>query len=749
MEVVGYTDRWSVQPGQMLRFMVSCEQPRYHARLLRLIHGDDNPSGPGFKARNVPSTIDGDYRGRRQSIRKGSYIEVPHHPRLHVSGAFTLLAWIYPTTPGGGTQGLLTKWSPAARAGYGLYLDGDNGLTLRLGDGNGEPVWLRAGLAMHPLAWYFVAATFDAGSGLARLFQLPQRGFPNDGSERTQEHRSSAGPPGPNDLPLLLAASWDTADGEVAPAAFFNGKIERPRLLARALEPEQIHHLYRDRTTSVPHDAVLADWDFSLDIASTHVRDTALGGLHGTAVNTPARAVTGHNWSGDHTDFRAARNHYGAIHFHDDDLEDAHWQEDFHLRLPEDLPSGVYAAHLTTQGGEDYVPFFVRPRLGRATAPIAFLVPTISYLAYADEHVLTSESAMIADEAATAGTLPYPSQPQDHYIVDQGLHSLYDRHGDLSGVCYASRLRPLANIRPKYRMPLLNNRQGAPHQLSADLHVIDWLDHVGHAVDVLTDEDLHHEGAPLLEPYSVLITGTHPEYYSDRMLDALERYLHRGGRLIYLGGNGFYWVTSIDPERPHVIEVRRWGGSRAWEAAPGERHHSTTGEQGGLWRDRGRAPQRLVGVGFTAQGVDRGRPYQRRPGSLDPRVAFIFEGVGEDELIGDLPSLVQEHGAAGFEIDRLDYRLGTPRNALLLATATGFSDVYQHVVEEILSVDSRHGGTQSKRVRSDLVYFEYPNGGRVFSVGSIAWASALSYNNYDNTVARITENVLRAFAAAK
>ena len=46
-----------------------------------------------------------------------------------------------------------------------------------------------------------------------------------------------------------------------------------------------------------------------------------------------------------------------------------------------------------------------------------------------------------------------------------------------------------------------------------------------------------------------------------------------------------------------------------------------------------------------------------------------------------------------------------------------------------------------------MVYCEGPNGGTVFSVGSISWCSCLSYRGGDNNVSRVTENVLRAFAA--
>ncbi len=404
------------------------------------------------------------------------------------------------------------------------------------------------------------------------------------------------------------------------------------------------------------------------------------------------------------------------------------------MTIPTQLKSGVYAARLRAGDGEDYVPFVVRPKKGAPTARAVFLMPTNSYLAYANEQ-LKLPYRLAPNQQRGAVT------PEDEYSAKYGLVSLYDHHTDGSGVCYSSRLRPIMNFRPKYHMRIL----GCPHQLAADLHLIDWLEAKGHDYDVLTDEDLHHEGFDLLAPYKVVLTGSHPEYWTETMLSAVESYLQNGGRLMYLGGNGFYWVTAIDPQRPYIVEVRRWGGIRAWDANPGEYYLSTTGELGGLWRYRGRAPQRIAGVGFTAQGFDNNRPYQRQPDSFDPRAAFIFAGIGKDELIGDFPSLVLNHGAAGFELDRADVALGTPPHALVLASSSDYSDSYQHVVEEVLISDSRQGGTVNPLVRADMVYFECPNGGAVFSTGSIAWCGSLSYNNYDNNVSRVTDNVLRQF----
>ena len=143
------------------------------------------------------------------------------------------------------------------------------------------------------------------------------------------------------------------------------------------------------------------------------------------------------------------------------------------------------------------------------------------------------------------------------------------------------------------------------------------------------------------------------------MLDGLESYQADGGRLMYLGGNRFYWITSFDPQRPHIVEVRRWRGTRTWEAKPGECYHSTTGEMGGLWRFRGRAPQKIVGVGFTSQGGGENRPYKRQPDSFDPRAAFIKNLERFDEASDNFFGCRVPSRSA--QITRRIARLGMPR----------------------------------------------------------------------------------------
>ena len=119
--------------------------------------------------------------------------------------------------------------------------------------------------------------------------------------------------------------------------------------------------------------------------------------------------------------------------------------------------------------------------------------------------------------------------------------------------------------------------------------------------------------------------------------------------------------------------------------------------------------------------------------------------MGADEPIGDFGLVLG--GAGGLEVDRVDEALGTPPHALVLATSNGFSDIYQHAVEEIVSMNPGQGGAENPLVRADMVYMEGPNGGAVFSVGSISWCGSLSHNGYDNNVSRITGNVLRRFSS--
>ena len=128
--------------------------------------------------------------------------------------------------------------------------------------------------------------------------------------------------------------------------------------------------------------------------------------------------------------------------------------------------------------------------------------------------------------------------------------------------------------------------------------------------------------------------------------------------------------------------------------------------------------------------------------SFDPRAAFIFDGIGRDEKIGDFGVL---GGAAGYELDAADLELGTPAHALVLARSVEHTNVYLLTPEELLAGFPGADAIEHPKVRGELVFFETQNGGAVFSTGSITWAASLCHSGYDNNVTRITGNVLRRF----
>jgi N,N-dimethylformamidase len=736
--LLGYADRFSVQPGQTIQFMLSCEAESYTAGLIRLTHGDQDGLGQGQV--RVASSVDGSYVGRRQSTAAGSYVRVPEFNTVDLSRGFTVQCWIWPTTPArAGGQAIAAWWSEAEQQGFAFGLDETGRLCLDLGSGAETLRITHTGEVLAARRWAFVAATLDTMAGIATVCCASEERYTRRHLSVYTEKVGLRQPAAwPASQELLLAAR--ELDAQRRPVAAFNGKIDRPKVFDRALTQPELEAL-RDRSRDLPNGPVAA-WDLSSDIGSSFVRDVSPRALHGNTVNMPTRAVTDHTWNGEQSCWTAAPEQYSAIHFHDDDVEDAGWEAVFALTLPSDLRSGAYAMHVESEGGADDIPFFVRPRQGTATAPAAFLAPTFTYLAYANERMYWN--AGYGDTRAKITPLRAEPPDIDRYMAEHrelGL-SLYDVHSDGSGVCYSSRLRPILNMRPRYRAWRLHD---APRHFAADLNLIGWLERFGHAYDVITDEDLAREGQELLSRYRVVLTGSHPEYVTASMQAAVREYLETGGRLMYLGGNGFYWVTSIVPEHSHTIELRRGTtGTRAWESMPGEEYHSTTGELGGLWRRRGLAPQRTLGVGFAAQGWGGASGYVRLPDSFDPRAAFIFDDIGDEEIIGDFGLALG--GAAGDEIDRFDRRLGSPAHALVLATSAGrHSDYYQVTAEDVPITLPGQGGTQSPLVRADMVFFETAAGGAVFSVGSINWLSSLAADGFANNVARITGNVLRRF----
>ena len=143
--------------------------------------------------------------------------------------------------------------------------------------------------------------------------------------------------------------------------------------------------------------------------------------------------------------------------------------------VPDGLRSGVYAVRLRAGDVEDMIPFFVRPPRGRSTADACVLMPTFTYIVYANIARGVTDDEYRARVAAW-GARPWTTDEHQDY----GL-STYNYHHDGSGICHSSRLRPILNLRSSF-LAYVDPRGSGVRHLPADLYLLDWLEQLGHRV---------------------------------------------------------------------------------------------------------------------------------------------------------------------------------------------------------------------------------------------------------------------------
>src|SRR5271154_4724450 len=92
----GYADPWSIKAGEVISFMISGEGLKaVDAQLVRLIHGDENPDGPGFIEEEVASPVPASLAVNRQFTQVGAYAVVGDpEQRLAMKGDFTIYAFV-------------------------------------------------------------------------------------------------------------------------------------------------------------------------------------------------------------------------------------------------------------------------------------------------------------------------------------------------------------------------------------------------------------------------------------------------------------------------------------------------------------------------------------------------------------------------------------------------------------------------------------------------------------------------------
>ena len=93
-------DRFSARPGQRIAVKVSSQLGElYRANLVRIIHGDANPVGPGLQFDEVPAPFAGTYKSRFQPVHSGSCGIVVAAAPLAMPDPCTIVVRVQPWLP--------------------------------------------------------------------------------------------------------------------------------------------------------------------------------------------------------------------------------------------------------------------------------------------------------------------------------------------------------------------------------------------------------------------------------------------------------------------------------------------------------------------------------------------------------------------------------------------------------------------------------------------------------------------------
>ena len=367
--IIGYADPLIVYPGAETAVKISSSKSTFTSQIFRLLAGFDHPNAPPVSHQLVESIPKQSHEGTPQFSRIGSYARVDswRGSNLDEEDSLSVSFWCQSTLPEEAKhdQYLFSSIDSDTTTGFECLLDEAGSLRFRTGSSTGiQEVQLESRLTRHQ--WYHLRFRIDIPACQLRLETLAQARDIGESSNFVKEkHIFNQTPQISSHKPFVIAS--DSNLGRVfrqpEKSSSFNGKIDA----------------FMVEKASGGSIETILNFDFSLDISTNRVRDTG-NSCQGVLINAPTRAVTGHDWDASQNSWSSASYGYGAIHFHDDDLDDAAWETSFTLKLPSDLRSGCYGVLVGDGESEDIVPFFVRPDPNaHIVPPVALIIPTFTY----------------------------------------------------------------------------------------------------------------------------------------------------------------------------------------------------------------------------------------------------------------------------------------------------------------------------------------------------------------------------------
>ena len=222
----GYVDRWSVKQGGVVTLRVgSAKDAAFETRIARILCGDPNPKGPGYREIPMPHPTDGSHPGKEQGTHLGSWGQIASLDLAPAANGLVLAVTVWPTTPKKGRQGVFA-WTGADSTRVSLEIDLDGAVaTVCAG---GRTTRISAGKMLLERAWYDLWLVVDGSGKRLTIGQCPRDGHPgfDDSGEASIElpavPRLGAG--------SALIAALPGYGPKAKPTAYYNGKIERPTI---------------------------------------------------------------------------------------------------------------------------------------------------------------------------------------------------------------------------------------------------------------------------------------------------------------------------------------------------------------------------------------------------------------------------------------------------------------------------------------------------------------------------------------
>ncbi len=732
-----YTDQLSVQPGEEIQFHATSTVP-YNLSVCRLGQEVDDPAGDEVLKEFAASPP------QIQPIRPGSYIQVPQGLEDEKPiETMTIECWLRPflsDTP----AGIITQFDLPQVCGFGLFLNPNYRVSFYLGTGGQyEPSQLHhtPENTLQRDRWHHIVARWDGKVKTIWIDGVQVASWPFEGPVRA------------GSAPLRLGARGDW--GETF--RLLDADIAMPAIYASALSDQEIRDRYEQKALSQPQaDSLLACWPLYEERGSV-VADISGHGRHGRIINNGTWMVGGPSfdaggvprWGDYDPQTDPTRGH--GLRLASDDLFDCRWEPTHKMQIPKDARSGFYVGRYRYKlnGTERmyHTLFFVRPAADKKNKPpICLLAATNTYRAYTYRPFAEVPPKLKFNDYSIPNS---PGSPP--------AYSFYG--GDKAGhVAYRLGLRmPSPNSGPYVNSMSHGTEHNYSHLARADRLTEVWLAKNGYDYDVITDLDLHRN-PEILKGYKTFIINGHSEYWSLPAYYAVDRYLAQDeGNVVVMSGNTMFWRVTYDDDY-RTIECRKIDapGNPIPPSRRGESYHSDDFARGGLMRDCGFPAWKVLGMEclgwngevnnmgpFVAANTDHFLYREPEDTGLEDGEHFGIAAGGFpcagghefDVRVSTLVKLQQgalpEGASVPVEPEKIEY-LG--HSIHQWRPNAYICDYYTRRIEEPGDL----GG--------EMIYWERPEGGRIFHAGVIAGGWVLSIDPKFETMMR---NVLSHFGVER